>query len=154
MLKKIVLCIVVFIKCPAGYSQIPELIKDIDPAGSGIDIYNPALVEYNNRGYFGGKDDANGTELWATDGTAAGIVMVKDIWTGAGSGFPSRITIFNGALFFSAYDVAHGEELWVSDGIDARTHLVKDINRFSWQRATTQKQLTCGYFQKEFIFWK
>src|SRR6185295_18758435 len=102
MMKKIIPLIIVFINCSGAYSQIPELIKDIYPGGSGIDIYNPVLVEYNHRAYFGGMDYDSGTELWATDGTDAGTVMIKDIWTGQGGSYPRHMTVFNGALYFSA----------------------------------------------------
>ncbi|MDD1434522.1 putative Ig domain-containing protein, partial [Dolichospermum sp. ST_sed6] len=59
----------------------------------------------------------NGTELWKTDGTAQGTVLVKDIYTGASFGFannsdPSYLTVFNGSLYFSAYN-ENGRELFV-----------------------------------------
>ena len=108
-MKKLLPCLLILFFSLEAFSQVPELVKDIFPGGSGIDIYNPVMVEYNGRVYFGGKDTMNGTELWATDGTAQGTELIKDIWTGQGSSFPRNITVFNGAIYFSAYDVTHCE---------------------------------------------
>lgn len=79
--------------------------------------------------YFSASD-ANGTELWVTDGTAAGTVMVKDINTTAGaSSSPSRLTAIGSTIYFRASDgTANAAELWKSDGTAAGTVLVKDIN--------------------------
>lgn len=75
------------------------------------------------------NDGTNGTELWKTDGTAAGTVLVKNINTTApgSSSSPSRFTEFNGATYFSADDSVNGIELWKSDGSAAGTQLLKDI---------------------------
>ncbi len=56
-------------------------------------------------------DSVYGRELWKSDGTEAGTVMVKDINTGSGDSTPQRLTSMNGALFFRADDGAHGVEL-------------------------------------------
>jgi ELWxxDGT repeat protein len=68
-----------------------------------------------------------GWELWKTDGTALGTVMVKDIDPGPGDSTPSVLTEVNGTLFFAADLPATGFELWKSDGTEAGTLMVKDI---------------------------
>ena len=71
----------------------------------------------------------NGQELWKTNGTDAGTVLVKDINPTASTGSSiSAMTSFNGQLFFSANDGTNGSELWKSDGTAAGTSLVLDIN--------------------------
>jgi ELWxxDGT repeat protein len=70
----------------------------------------------------------NGNELWKSDGTAAGSVMVADIRPGSGSSNPSILTNVGGTLFFTADDGLHGSELWKSDGTTAGTALINDIN--------------------------
>ncbi|MDX1488869.1 MAG: hypothetical protein R3268_11750, partial [Acidiferrobacterales bacterium] len=79
--------------------------------------------------YFSASDGngVNGRELWMSDGTNAGTVLVKDIRSGGGSSNPANLTVFNGALYFSADDGVNGRELWKSDGTDAGTVSVKDI---------------------------
>ncbi len=73
-----------------------------------------------------------GVELWRSDGTPAGTVLVKDINPGSFLGgpfssFPSELTDVDGTLFFTASGLATGAELWRSDGTEAGTTLVKDI---------------------------
>jgi ELWxxDGT repeat protein len=76
--------------------------------------------------FFAANDGVTGRELWRSDGSEKGTVLVKDIRVG-GSASPDNFTRFNGGLFFTAYDAANGTELWRSDGTEAGTVLVKDI---------------------------
>ncbi|QQW30492.2 hypothetical protein AP9108_07280 [Arthrospira sp. PCC 9108] len=82
----------------------------------------------NDTLYFRANDPTNGTELWKSDGTQAGTVLLKDIWPGNGGSFPSNFTVFNDTLYFQANDPTNGTELWKSDGTQAGTVLLKDIN--------------------------
>src|SRR5580704_11931564 len=77
---------------------------------------------------FNADDGVDGVELWKSDGTAAGTVMVKDIDPGSDGSFPNSLTNVNGTLYFSADDGTDGFELWKSDGTAAGTVMVKDIN--------------------------
>jgi ELWxxDGT repeat protein len=74
-------------------------------------------------------DGSNGRELWITDGTAAGTLLLADLWPGGGAGNPSMPTpLGDGRAVFTATDPAHGSELWITDGTTAGTQLVLDIN--------------------------
>ena len=69
-----------------------------------------------------------GKELWRTDGTSAGTVLVKDLFPGSSSGSPTCLAAINGHLWFQAKRTdAEGIELWTSDGTTAGTVFVKDI---------------------------
>src|SRR5690606_27849174 len=72
-------------------------------------------------------DGSHGDELWKTDGTVAGTVMVKDIFPGSAGCELELFTNVNGVLFFKANDGVHGAELWKSDGTASGTVMVKDI---------------------------
>jgi ELWxxDGT repeat protein len=78
--------------------------------------------------YFVATTAAEGTELWKTDGTAAGTVIVRDIKSGPGSSFPSDITAVGSTVFFTADDGVHGRELWKTDVAKSGAELVRDIS--------------------------
>jgi ELWxxDGT repeat protein len=78
--------------------------------------------------FFRASDGTNGGELWKSDGTTAGTVMVKDIYSGSSSGSADHLTAVGNTLYFKASDGTNGAELWKSDGTTAGTVMVKDIN--------------------------
>ncbi|NLE02263.1 MAG: hypothetical protein GX640_20565, partial [Fibrobacter sp.] len=127
-----------------------RLLKDINPGtrsafrAAGViwsdytyemqlDYYS--FVEYNGEFYFVAQDGVHGQELWKSNGTEEGTVMVKDInpsgdalFAPSGYYYKPVMTVFKNKLYFVAYDPDHGAELWCTDGTEAGTQLVKDIN--------------------------
>jgi ELWxxDGT repeat protein len=67
-------------------------------------------------------------ELWRSDGTVGGTIVVKDINLAAAGSSPTDLTSLGDTLFFTAFDPNTGIELWKSDGTAGGTVLVKDIN--------------------------
>ena len=111
------------------------LVKTINPGSAGspggtAGSTPRALTDVNGTLFFAANDGTNGQELWKSDGTEAGTMMVKDINPGAASSNPGSGTLLLGAgtLFFSADNGLNGTELWKSDGTEAGTMLVEDIN--------------------------
>src|SRR4029078_3756905 len=89
------------------------------------------LTGVGRRLFFTAQDGTHGEELWTSDGTRAGTVLVKDINRDTASddrSAPSPLTGVGARFFFAADDGTHGRELWTSDGTRAGTVLVKDIN--------------------------
>ena len=85
------------------------------------------FVEFQGRAFFTAYSLETGREIWESDGTEAGTVLLKDIVPGPSGSDPRGLKVVNGALFFFANDGVHGQELWKSDGTEAGTVLVKDI---------------------------
>jgi ELWxxDGT repeat protein len=71
--------------------------------------------------------DPHGEELWISDGTAWGTVMVKDLRPGPSGSAPGALSVVGGALYFAADDGAHGRELWRSDGTSQGSTLLREL---------------------------
>ena len=80
----------------------PSLLKDINPVVSPSPSNHNLLANVNGTLYFLGEDEAHGREIWKSDGTSAGTVMVKDINPGAGDSDAHRFVDVNGTVFFVA----------------------------------------------------
>jgi ELWxxDGT repeat protein len=100
-------------------SIAPYLVADVHPT---------ALVSVGGTLYFAGDDGVHGNELWRSDGSPGGTVMIADINSGSAGSNPYALTNINGTLFFDATDGTHGTELWRSNGTASGTLMVKDIN--------------------------
>ncbi len=98
------------------------LVKDIIPGTSGsYPSSSSSFVEINGTIFFSAGDVNGGLQLWKTDGTGPGTVMVKNMGTNSEAWC---LTNVNGTLFFRQRYM----ELWKSDGTDAGTVLVKHFN--------------------------
>jgi ELWxxDGT repeat protein len=77
-------------------------------------------------------DNVHGRELWKSDGTKAGTVMVKDISSGSSDGVPgATLVVMGDHVYFPAYDETKGSELWKSDGTEEGTVMVADLESTS-----------------------
>src|SRR5215813_4730234 len=66
---------------------------------------NPDISEFvdvNGTLFFAANDALHRTELWKSDGTVAGTVLVRDILPGATGSDPRNLVNVNGTLFFVA----------------------------------------------------
>ena len=87
------------------------------------------LTVVGNALYFDANDRNNRNELWKSDGTASGTVMVKDIAPiGTSASSPQYLIGIGNTLYFQATDGTNGIELWKSDGTASGTVMVQDIN--------------------------
>jgi ELWxxDGT repeat protein len=119
------------------FAQMPNvaLLADIRAGATGASPTN--MIKFGSIVIFS-ANDGNGTELWKTDGTAAGTVLVKDInvSTATASSSPNQLTEFNGFIYFTANDGVNGGALWRTDGTTAGTTMVKDISPLTSSAST------------------
>lgn len=90
--------------------------------------FKAAFAELGGLLYFVAATEVYGFELWRTDGTAAGTVLVKEIGPGAtsgvevGNGFgQARLTSAAGRLWLTGFVDGASDHLWVSDGTSEGT---------------------------------
>ncbi len=100
------------------------LVEDINtaPPAETASSSPSGFAEAGGRAYFAATD-VFGSELWATDGSEAGTVLVKDISPGPTSSSPNGFTALpSGVVVFEA-----GGEPWRSDGTAAGTFSLGDL---------------------------
>ena len=93
-------------------------------------------IIHNGTMYFSATTNSTGTELWKTDGTAAGTSMVKDIRSGTTSSSPGSFFVFNAELHFKINMGLNGIDIWKTNGTSSGT--VKATN-------TVCYNVNCGF---------
>jgi ELWxxDGT repeat protein/VCBS repeat-containing protein len=131
-----------------------KLVRDIHPGVRGSypgSFRTSDPVAFGHGTLFAATDNTHGSELWYSDGTAAGTRMIIDLLPnipGAGLN-PRYMTRIGGKVFFTGVTAGSAaRELWITDGTTAGTHQVKDINA-GYGRSSPQ-QLTA--FNDKLLF--
>ncbi len=117
LVKKPILSALLVCILSSAFAQFSFINFDINPSGNS---YPHDLIDYNGKLYFGATTDSTGDELWVSDGTTAGTMLVADIDTGASSSRPHRFIELNGKLLFFANTFS----LYSTDGTTAGTVLL------------------------------
>jgi ELWxxDGT repeat protein len=89
------------------------------------------LTNINGTLYFSAADSTStGAELWKSDGTAAGTVLVKDLWTTTNSsGYPINFFAAGNWVLFRSYGPSSNNPFdeWRTDGTTANTTKLSSI---------------------------
>jgi len=97
----------------------PLLLKDIHSSGDSIPgkILGIQSMETERglRFVFDADDGIHGRELWVTDGTSSGTLMVGDIETGDGIDYSSEITQWMNGVVFTT-NGQQGQRMWWTNG--------------------------------------
>lgn len=111
-----------FVKTTA--EQQATLIKDINPGGANS---SPGeMFVWNNRLYMVAQDTTFGAELWASNGSTSGTVLVHDHQAGASLGLtpPLFYAVLGNFLYYGAFDAVSDQGLYRTDGTDANTQRI------------------------------
>ena len=118
------------------------MIKDINSsANSNYSGSNPwGFIKYKGLIYFAANDGLHGNELWKTDGTSVGTILVADINPGIRDGLifqsfpgsygsPNRLFVTEDGIYFIGNNGngTDGNEIWKSDGTAQGTKMVKAV---------------------------
>lgn len=102
------------------------LVRDIQPGPGSSDPGMTLRLGWNGLLLFSAID-ANGGELWRSDGTSAGTTLVSDISPGPASSTPREGRVTDRGVFFVADHPSFGTELWITDGTPAGTSVLEAI---------------------------
>ena len=111
--------------CCAAQEQITQIQATSDPTGSVPGQFHI----FNNTAFFLATGNGTGREIWKSDGTAAGTVLLKDINLGTAGSVSSNFVELNARLYFIADDGVTGSQLWSTDGSeDGTVRVTNNIN--------------------------
>ena len=123
-----------------GTAEGTRMLADIWPGGGGVDSGRGGgfggppgsiIALGDGRALFEASDPVHGSELWTTDGTAAGTRLVADLnrsEAGFSGSSPSGFAASGvGRAIFFAADSTFGREPWVTDGTAAGTYPLIDL---------------------------
>lgn len=106
----------------------------------GMEVKDLVASDQGKVVFFTATDAEHGLELWITDGTENGTLMIRDIRPGSQSSGVTELVILDGHLFFIADDgTKGGPEPWVSDGTPEGTFPIHDP--FRYKMANTHASL-------------
>ncbi len=101
---------------PGGTGRVKDFNFSSNNSGPGDYFY------FNGHVYFGAADAGQPHDLWKSDGSLNGTVLLKADCN------PGSFAQIGNELLFTATDATNGYELWKTDGTVNGTVLVKDIN--------------------------
>lgn len=116
---------------PAGLAQIGVPVADINTQVAASNGFPDAMIKVTVGGsevlYIATDDALNGAELWRSNGTPDGTVLVRDIYPGTTGSEPRYLTAVGERLYFAATSQDGSRDLWMTDGAAANTVRVADL---------------------------
>ncbi len=106
-----------------------QMLLDLNPgSASGVDLMPGKIAAIDDHIYFVANKPEYSYEIWKTDGTASGTVLLKDIVPSFTlSGFPDDLYVYNQHLYFLSKQMPNFLDpylLWLSDGTEEGTQLL------------------------------
>jgi ELWxxDGT repeat protein len=110
-----------------------SMVKDINTSDGTVN-YGPLpydAVMVGDTYYFSNIGSEAGRELWKSDGTPGGTVLVADINPGFASSSPDSLTALGNEIYFRVVAEQSEYQLWKSDGTAAGTKFVAELGQAS-----------------------
>jgi ELWxxDGT repeat protein len=114
-----------------GSAEGTSLFLDFFPVSEPSGTYDQpyaSLAAVDHALYFALDTIDAGTQLWTSDGTAAGTTMLRAFDSGQYYDVPGMFTAVGDHVIFSAGDTQYGQGVWATDGTPSGTVLLTDIN--------------------------
>lgn len=111
----------------AGWLSVPRAIADTEPVSAPVAEWSTRMditpdfpdqfVTFGSHVFFTARDPLYGRELWKSDGTREGTVMVADLTPGRHGGRFDWFVVAGDKMFFSINtESLNNTVLWVTDG--------------------------------------
>jgi len=108
-----------------GNAQTPAyLVKDINPTGTS---YPNQLLDVGGKVFFLARDGDENMEPWASDGTASGTHLLRDLRPGPAGSLCSDFVGFQGEAYFTASPDWVRRELYRSNGTPEGTLMIREM---------------------------
>jgi ELWxxDGT repeat protein len=105
-----------------GTTNGTQMLKDINPSGSGIDTALMQISTVNDVIYFTANDNIHGEELWASDGSPANTQLVRDLDADPNGLGPYKFMPYATRLvFLKHYNNTATDTAYITDGTTAGT---------------------------------
>jgi len=114
---------VLYVSVTSALAQAQELLKDLNSSplpvvGEFLNPNDPGQIVLGNPKilFFRGQDSAHGLELWRSDGSTAGTILLKEFRTGSAGSNPRDFAVLGGEVYFVASTLTDGLEVFKTDG--------------------------------------
>ncbi len=85
------------------------------------------LLSLGSRAVFNAVNAQGDRQLYISDGTAVGTIVLLDI-NSSGNDNVGNMALINGVVYFAADDGVNGREMWITDGTVVGTRMLADLN--------------------------
>ena len=110
----------------AGSYSVTYDVSDASSNNAATVTRTVIVGEPQGNTFISANNGTSGVELFVTDGTADGTMIIKDIVPGSGASTPEQYLMIDEILYFSASNENYVRALWKSDGTADGTVMIKD----------------------------
>jgi ELWxxDGT repeat protein len=112
----------------SGQAQTVSRVADLATAGGQVFGSDPQQLTAvgDGRIVFVAGEPGSGSEVWGSDGTAAGTLLLADLCPGECGSSPAILDVLNGAALFIATTEDPEDQIWRSDGTPGGTVPLRD----------------------------